>query len=50
MDIIGVNPFVLLPAHVLKTIFKQVQKAKGPIPACRTFDDYPFIQMLVLIL
>lgn len=38
IDIIGVNPFVLLPAPVLKNIFKQAQKDKGPTPVRGTID------------
>jgi hypothetical protein len=47
IDIIGVNPFVLLPAPVLKNIFKLAQKDKGPIPVRGTIDAHPFIQTLV---
>jgi hypothetical protein len=47
IDIIGVNPFVLLPATVLKNIFTQAQKDKGPIPVRGTIDGHPFIQTLV---
>jgi Domain of unknown function (DUF1905) len=47
IDIIGVNPFVLLPDPVLKNIFKQAQKDKGPIPVRGTINGHPFIQTLV---
>jgi hypothetical protein len=47
IDIIGVNPFVLLPASVLKNIFNQAQKDKGPIPVRGLIDGHPFIQTLV---
>ncbi len=47
IDIIGVNPFVQLPAPVLKNIFKQAQKGKGPIPIRGLIDGHPFIQTLV---
>jgi hypothetical protein len=29
---IGINPYVLLPAVVLKDLFKAAGKEKGPIP------------------
>jgi hypothetical protein len=47
IEIIGVNPYVLLPATVLKELFKQAQKDKGPIPVCGTIDGHKFIQTLV---
>lgn len=47
IDIIGVNPFVLLPDSVLTKIFKQAQKDKGPIPVRGTIDGHPYIQTLV---
>lgn len=47
IDIIGVNPFVLLPAVVLKNIFKQAEKDKGPIPVRGTMDGHHFIQTLI---
>ncbi|MEQ1587613.1 MAG: DUF1905 domain-containing protein [Cyclobacteriaceae bacterium] len=47
IDIIGINPFVLLPESVLTKIFKQAQKDKGPIPVRGTIDGHPIIQTLV---
>jgi len=47
IDIIGVNPFVLLPAAVLTSIFKQAGKDKGPIQVRGTIDGHRFIQTLV---
>lgn len=44
---IGINPYVLLPANVLKELFKQAQKDKGPIPIRGTLNGKPFIQTLV---
>jgi len=44
---IGINPYVLLPAKVLKELFKDVGKDKGHIPIKGTINDYPFIQTLV---
>jgi hypothetical protein len=47
IDIIGVNPFVLIPMPILETIFKQAQKDKGPIPVLGTINGQPFLQTLV---
>ena len=45
--IIGVNPYVLLPDSVLKKIFRQAGKDKGPIPVKGKINSKPFIQTLV---
>lgn len=45
--IIGINPYVLLPAAVLKTIFTASGKDKGPISVKGTIDGHSFIQTLV---
>jgi hypothetical protein len=45
--IIGVNPYVLLPAKVLKELFKRAGKDKGAIPVCGTLNGKKFIQTLV---
>ncbi|HSZ87564.1 MAG TPA: YdeI/OmpD-associated family protein [Puia sp.] len=45
--IIGVNPYVLLPASLLKEIFKKAGKNKGPIPVCGTINEKKFTQTLV---
>ncbi len=47
IEIIGINPFVFLPARVLNTIFTQAGKDKGPIPVRGTIDGHPYIQTLV---
>jgi len=47
IDIIGINPFVLLPARVLKSIFTQAGKDKGPIRVKGTIDSHPYTQTLV---
>jgi hypothetical protein len=44
---IGINPYVLLPAAILKEIFKQAGKNKGPIPVCGTINEKKFTQTLV---
>ena len=47
IDIIGINPFVLLPEEVLNGIFTQAKKDKGPIPVMGKIDGRDFIQTLV---
>ncbi|MEO5582833.1 MAG: YdeI/OmpD-associated family protein [Saprospiraceae bacterium] len=47
IDIIGINPFVLLPDKVLKSLFKVAQKERGPIPVTGRLDAHPFHQTLV---
>jgi hypothetical protein len=47
IQIIGVNPYVLLPSVVLKNLFKEAGKTKGPIPIRGTLNDQPFVQTLV---
>ena len=44
---IGANPYVLLPSAVLKQLFIQAGKDKGPIPVCGTLNGHKFIQTLV---
>ncbi len=45
--IIGVNPYVLLPEHVLAAIFKQAGKDKGAIPVKGKINGKEFVQTLV---
>jgi len=45
--IIDVNPYVLLPANVLKELFKQAGKNKSPVPVCITVNGNAFTQNLV---
>src|SRR5215470_12602333 len=47
IEIIGANPFVFVPDRVLKNIFKQANKDKGPIPIRGTVNDNPYRQTLV---
>lgn len=47
IDIIGVNPYVLLPAKILKAIFNDAGKDKGAIPVKGTINNHSFIQHLV---
>jgi hypothetical protein len=45
--IIGVNPYVLLPANILKALFVEAGKEKGTIPVKGTLDGHRYIQTLV---
>jgi hypothetical protein len=47
IQIIGVNPYVLLPSAVLDDLFKQAEKNKGPIPVRGKLNGHSFIQTLV---
>jgi hypothetical protein len=47
IEIIGVNPFVYLPARVLKFIFKQARKDKGKIPVTMKIEGFKFKQTLI---
>ena len=47
IEIIGINPFVFVPDKVLKNIFKQAGKDKGPIPIRGTINNKPYRQTLV---
>jgi hypothetical protein len=44
---IGINPYVLIPVTILKEIFKQAGKNKGPIPIFGTINEKKFTQTLV---
>jgi hypothetical protein len=45
--IIGVNPYVLPPEKILKQLFKQAQKDKGPVPVRGTLNGHKYKQTLV---
>lgn len=47
IEIIGVNPYVLLPEAVLQEIFIQAGRDKGPIPVKASLDGHSFKQTLV---
>ena len=47
IQIIGVNPYVLVPASLLKYIFQKAGKDKGPIPVKLKIDGKDFIQNLI---
>lgn len=45
--IIGVNPYVLLPDHILQYLFQKAGKEKGYIPVYLIINKQKFIQHLV---
>jgi len=47
IQIIGVNPYVLVPASLLKYIFQKAEKDKGAIPVQLKIGGKDFIQNLV---
>lgn len=47
LEIIGVNPFVYVPEHILTEIFRQAGKNKGTIPIKGFVNDKPYTQTLV---
>lgn len=47
IQIIGVNPYVLLPEKVLQALFKEAGKNKGKIPVQMKIDGHAFPQTLV---
>ena len=47
IQIIGINPYVLVPDKVLKNIFRQAKKDKGAIPIRGTINGSPYKQTLV---
>ncbi len=47
LKIIGINPFVFLPEHILNVIFKDAGKNKSPIPVKGTINKKRYQQTLV---
>jgi hypothetical protein len=47
LDIIGINPFVFVPARILNQVFIDAGKDKGHIPVRGTVNGEPYIQTLV---
>jgi len=47
IQIIGINPYVLLPPEVLKNIFQKAGKDKGAVPVQLKIASKDFIQNLV---
>lgn len=47
IQLLGINPFVLVPDELLNAIFKQAQKDKGSIPIKGTINGQAYKQTLV---
>ncbi len=47
IQIIGINPYVLLPVKVLNALFEQAGKDKGPIPVSGKLGGHAYKQTLV---
>ncbi|GHV09459.1 hypothetical protein FACS189485_22100 [Spirochaetia bacterium] len=47
IEIIGINPFVLVPENILGKIFEQSGKNKGPIPIKGAVNNNPYKQTLM---
>ena len=47
IEIIGVNPFVLLPEKILRALLTDAGKEKGPVPVKGTINDAEYKQTLV---
>ena len=47
LDIIGINPFVFVPQHILQALFNAAGKDKGNIPVCGLVNGRPFDQTLL---
>lgn len=47
IKIIGINPFVFVPKHILKNIFVEAGKDKGYIPICGVITEKEYIQTLI---
>ena len=47
IEIIGINPFVFVPAKILKEVFRQAGKDRGHIPVCGSVNQKPYKQTLV---
>jgi hypothetical protein len=47
IQIIGINPYVLLPAAILKKLFSDAGRDKSPIPVKGELNGFAYIQTLV---
>jgi len=47
IEIIGINPFVFVPAKVLDAIFEQAGKTRGKIPVVMEIEGHRFEQTLI---
>lgn len=47
LQIIGINPYVLIPENILTELFIQAKKNNGHIPVCGLINDLPYTQTLL---
>ncbi|MCW3072691.1 MAG: hypothetical protein JWO44_2581 [Bacteroidetes bacterium] len=47
IEIIGINPFVFVPAGILQQVFKKAGRDKGPVPIKGILNDKPYKQTLM---
>ena len=47
IKIIGINPFVYVPEHILTKIFIEAGKDKGHIPICGMINEKEYVQTLL---
>ncbi|WP_290791512.1 YdeI/OmpD-associated family protein [Flavihumibacter sp. UBA7668] len=47
LEIIGINPFVFVPDEILRQLFADAKKDKGPIPVCGSVNGKKYTQTLV---
>lgn len=47
IQLIGINPYVSVPATILETIFEAASRNKGPIPIKGMINGKPYKQTLV---
>ena len=47
IQIIGINPYVSVPEHILQNLFEQAGRNKSPIPIQGTVNGQPYTQSLV---
>ncbi|RYZ19954.1 MAG: DUF1905 domain-containing protein [Chitinophagaceae bacterium] len=47
LEIIGINPYVTVPAAVLQQLLAAAGRNKGPVPIKGTVNDVPYVQTLV---
>ena len=47
IQLIGVNPYVLVPAVLRRQIFRDAGKERGPVPVAGTINGFAFQQTLV---
>ena len=47
LEIVGINPFIFVPAEILNRLFSEAGKDRGHIPICGILNDVSYRQTLV---